>query len=136
MVIARVRGHNHCNPPIVFSPDGKMIAVSSKPIVQLFEARTGKRIRSFNPDQKWALALAFSPDGKIIASGAERLIVLSDVESGKEVGRLELPPLRVAGALSLAFTPDGKSLVSGDEDGRVIVWDLATRKERLRWFCC
>jgi RNA polymerase sigma factor (sigma-70 family) len=129
--VASVRGHNHGNPPIVFSPDGKMIAVSSKPIVQLFDASTGKRIRSFNPDQKWALDLAFSPDGKSIASGAEGLIVLSDVESGKETGRLRLPAYRIGGVLRLAFTPDSKSLVSGDEDARVIVWDLATRKERF-----
>jgi RNA polymerase sigma factor (sigma-70 family) len=130
-VAANVRGHNHGNPSIVFSPDSKMIAVSSKPIVQLFDANTGKRVRSFNPDQKWALALAFSPDGTTIASGAERLIVLSDVESGKETGRLRLPAFRVGGVLKLAFVPDGKSLVSGDEDARVIVWDLATHKERF-----
>jgi RNA polymerase sigma factor (sigma-70 family) len=130
-LVTSLRGHNHCNPPIVFSPDSQTIAVSSKPVVQIFDAHTGKRLRGFDTDQKWALTLAFSPDGKTIATGAESRIVLSDVKSGKETGRLSSPAFRIGGVLDVSFTPDGKSLVSADEDGRVIVWDLGAGKERF-----
>jgi RNA polymerase sigma factor (sigma-70 family) len=130
--IATLRGHNHANPPLAFSPDGKMIAVSSKPIVQLYDAQTGKLLRAFNTDQEWAITLAFSMDGKTIATGVRNRIILSDVDSGKETARLSLSNIRDGGGvMNLAFTPDGKTLVCSAEEARVIVWDLATRTERF-----
>src|SRR5262249_8828744 len=79
-------------------------------------------------DHDWASSLAFSGDGGMIAFGRHNRIVLSEVTSGKELGRLEAP---MEDVISLAFAPDGKALLSGSMDGKVRVWDLATRQPRL-----
>lgn len=75
--------------------------------------------------------VALSMDGKLLASGggdnrgAE--LKLWDVATGKEIAALAG---HVNSLMALAFSPDGKQLASADINGRVIVWDVAERKQR------
>jgi hypothetical protein len=39
-------------------------------------------------------------------------------------------PARSKGAAGIAFSPDGKTLATGDDDGKVRLWDVASRKLR------
>ena len=32
------------------------------------------------------------------------------------------------GVIALAFSPDGKTLASGSWDGKILIWDLASRR--------
>lgn len=135
--VAELRGHKHSNPALAFHPDGTMLAlVARDPIVQFWDARTGKFLRGFNPKQPHPLSIAFSRDGKTVATGSQHgegdqpdVILVSEASTGKELSRLEAKKMN--GVLELAFTPDGKTLVSGSEDAKVRVWDLTTSKERF-----
>jgi hypothetical protein len=140
--IVTLKQHPAGNPPpgagevpLVFSPDGKMMAGLLIPTehgertVVLWETQTGQeRLRLGTVPKYNGAALAFSPDGRVLAfsrryvggpSGGK--IHLLDLTLGKEVHA----PLSAA-ALCLAFARDSKLLASGNEDTTVLLWD-ATR---------
>ncbi len=117
---------------LAFSPDGKILAVSSQRDGQIclldsasgqelgrLDGRTGYRTKAF----------AFSPDGRILATGIETgkmigrelSIRLWDVAARREIGRV---PAHRADITALAFSPDGRRLVSAS-GVTALVWDVA-----------
>jgi WD40 repeat protein len=76
--------------------------------------------------------LAFSPDGRLLAfSSFLGAVQLRNVETWKQQAILGDPGTREDDVYGLIFSPDSKSLAVGDQDHRVRVWDIATRKDRL-----
>ena len=73
--------------------------------------------------------VAFSADGRILAAAnsADGAIVLFDVRTHARVGRPlpSLYPLYSPPIYAIAFSRDGRLLATGDEDGSIVVWDLA-----------
>ena len=81
-------------PPLVFSPDGKRVAVGSEDRVYLFDAVTGRRLFALGPYPKSVASLAYSPDGKRVAihfGDRADTIHLCDADSGKEVAAAVQP---------------------------------------------
>jgi WD40 repeat protein len=111
----------------------------------VWDAATGRELRTFAGEDRSAHAVAFSPDGKVLAaaygspgwSGRPAaalpvpggLVRLWDVSTGKELRALKGYG---NGVRSVAYSFDGKRLVSGSHDGTVRVWDSATGKELLK----
>ncbi len=120
---------------VAFSPDGKLVAVTSSESVCLCDAGTGRPIAVLGPHEAPVALLAYSPDGKRIASvaadAASRAIHLWDGATGKEVALLRG---HTAEVLRLLFSPDGSRLVSGSDyysgseqpDGTARLWDAAS----------
>lgn len=126
---------------LAFSPDGSVLALSGGPIT-LWDPRTGRQVRRFaaGPTSD-ANILAFSPDGRTLASGGgsgdgKHTVAVWDVRSGKLRGEPLLghgPGLSVSidqGVTGLAFSPDARTLASGGDDGKVLLWNVATRRLR------
>lgn len=98
---------------VEFSPDGKLLATGYSPI-QLWDAATGKRVRTISGTYGAQLCLAFSPDGKrLAATGLAGTLQLWDVPTGKLLATLSAPGI----GLCVAFSPDGSKLVAGSERG-------------------
>jgi WD40 repeat protein len=54
---------------VTFSPDGKLVATADNTEVKLWDAATGKEVRTLETKLKGPSCVAFSPDGKHIAVG-------------------------------------------------------------------
>lgn len=122
---------------IVFSPDGKLLAVEEGEgkAVWLYDPATGKQvcIAEGMATSAYPMQLTFSPDGRILAAADRKAIHLAEVPSGQQMPPIVSPKERYAVAVSLS--PDGRTLAapctSLFEGGRMILWEVATSKERL-----
>ena len=114
---------------VTYSPDGLMLATSSRDGVQLWDAATGTHKVTLTEDNDHSRdCLAFSPDGKTLASVDFTKIFLWDIASGTRKATLEREGARV---LSLAFSPDGKDLWAVTTDGPE-KWDPTVTGRQLR----
>lgn len=107
-----------------YSPDGRVLAVSSAGRVMLLDGVTGHPIsgleRKFGEGD--VRSLAFSPDGRKIAVGShgpDAVVRVWAVEAGEELGSFTAHRGDVH---ALAFSPDGKTLASAGSDEAVYLW--------------
>jgi WD40 repeat protein/uncharacterized caspase-like protein len=112
-------------PPLGFSRDGRLLALSDNYTVKLWDTATFRELPSFtvptsiNYPQGDAL-LSFSDDGKRLATGGIGTdTIIWDPETGKRVSTMNG---RTNMAYNVAFSADGIELISG---GRTR-WDLRT----------
>ena len=129
----------HCVAVTAYSPDGRLVATSSRSEqavgeARLWEAATGRPVGQPLPHINYISAMAFSPDAQVLATGGfDSGVQLWDTANGQPLGG-SLPQGDIV--LSLAFSPDGKRLAVGhstDIGGiyGVIVWDVAQRKRAM-----
>jgi hypothetical protein len=73
---------------VVFSPDGKTLAVAAGRSARLYDVTAGKE-RAFFPHPELVMSVAFSPDSQTLASGcADKTVKLWDVGTAKELATL------------------------------------------------
>jgi WD40 repeat protein len=121
---------------VVYSNDGKFLAaaglgeLSSQRVAIVWDAHTGKHLRTMRGHKGDVYQVAFRPDGKVLASAsADRTVRLWDASTARELLKLtghDGPVFR------LAFSPDGTLLASTGFDGRVRVWDVADITRAIR----
>ena len=120
---------------VALSPDGALIVSggSAKDSLKLWDAATGKEIRTFTGRIDAVHAAAFSPDGRyVLAGGASHTMELWDTATGKEI-RAFTGPTADDLILGVAFSPDGRLALSGGSDNTLRLWDIATGRQ-LRAF--
>jgi WD40 repeat protein len=80
-------GHSVWVNSAAFSPDGKFVlSGSGDGILKLWDAETGREIRTFAGHSGSVESAAFSPDGKFVISGSSASTLnLWDAETGLEI---------------------------------------------------
>src|SRR5262249_17005869 len=101
--------------------------------VRVYEADTGRSIRTVSLEIGPVAGLAFSPDSQRLALAfIDGNVQVMDAATGHEI--LNMPRAVDHGA-GVAFSPDGRRLASGggsnDGDGEVVIWDAATGQNLL-----
>jgi WD40 repeat protein/serine/threonine protein kinase len=125
--------------PVLFRPDGQSWISGgvngSGPIrggsLKLWDSASGRCLENLAPEGLPAISsLAVSPDGRLVAVGLGELgfpIQLRQMPSGRLVGELSCPK-DWAWPDDMAFSPDGRRLVDGRNRGRLVLWDVDSRK--------
>ncbi|RKU22491.1 hypothetical protein C6499_19775 [Candidatus Poribacteria bacterium] len=112
--------------PLVFSPDGKIIAGRerlSSDNIELWHTDLGAHLFTLKAHTGAVSEYTFSPDSRILVSGdRDGTIILWDVETGDQRKRLTGPTKPIG---ALAFSTDGKTLVSGSGN-EIRLWEVNT----------
>jgi WD40 repeat protein len=106
-----------------FSPDGRLLAVTSSHYTQLWDVAERRRIGPpLRGHEGLLFTSEFSPDGRTLATTAsDGSVILWDVASRRSLGEL---PGRL-GQISSRFTPDGRRLFVLHELGTAQRWEVS-----------
>ena len=117
---------------LALSTDGALLASGGwNRRINLWDAATGKLLRTCEGHADGIWSLAFSPDGRFLASAsADRSVRVWEVETGKVLDTMIGHSDSVT---SLAYHPDGKLLASGSADGSVKLWNVEGPASEAAW---
>ena len=159
-LLRTLRGHHgHPVKTLAWSPDGRTLAsacrtghgyfsVPKRPLqdegtIQMWDASSGRLLRTVKADQDGVNSIAWSPDGKTIASaGGNETIRLWEAASGRQLRTLQGHRRPLPGGLefffgvnTVAWSPDGKAFASAGGDGTIRVWEFASGQLRAVTAC-
>jgi WD40 repeat protein len=112
---------------VALSPDAaRVISAGREGQLKLWDAATGRLLRTLIGHTHEVMSVAFSPDGATALSGGlDQTVKLWDAASGRVLLTLQGHSNFVH---AVAFSPDGKTLLSASEDGTVKLWERETGK--------
>ena len=112
---------------VAFDPQGGTLASGGfGTTVKLWEARSGKLLRTLEGHQGAVFSVAFDPKGGMLASGGvDTTVKLWETRSGRLLRTIEGHQDRVS---RVAFDPQGGTLASGSWDRTVKLWEVPSGK--------
>ncbi len=110
----------------VWSADGRLLFAGGETNdenVYVFEASTGKLLKTLPGNKRGVTSLALSPDGLLGVGDATGRVQLWDIATGKRVQVFEG---RTGDARALDVSADGTLIVLGRKSGTTTIFDLTT----------
>jgi RNA polymerase sigma factor (sigma-70 family) len=134
-VVTDFAGHDLLPAAGALSPDGSLAVTASKErAMHLWDARTGKLLRTLTGPEGGPVWLLFAADGRTLfaagCDGSGRAIGRWDVATGKALAPLDEDATLLR--LQAALSPDGKTLAVLESSGNLRAYDVAAGKERYR----
>jgi WD40 repeat protein len=116
----KTNGHSDTVFGVAFSPDNKLLAsCGADKFVKVYEASTGKFLKSFEGHTHHVMGVGWKADGKLLAScGADNLIKLWDYEKGEQARTIKGHDKQVTALLFVGKTPQFVTC-SGDQTVRM-----------------
>ncbi|MGA9770538.1 MAG: caspase family protein [Blastocatellia bacterium] len=103
-------GHSAEISSLALSSGGRMVLTAGDQTARLWDAETGKEIRTFRGHSKTIVSAVFSPDEQLIlTAGYDDTARLWDASTGREIRKFEEPLFDVKSA---AFSPDGRWILA------------------------
>src|SRR5262245_9360607 len=114
-------GHTAEVRSVTLSADGThLLTGSADRTAILWEATTGRNLRTFQGHTAPVTSVALNGDGKLVVTGSEdRTAILWEVATGKKLQTFQEPNFCVE---SVALSGDGKHVVTGSSNGTAILW--------------
>jgi len=109
---------------VAISPDGQILAASSKQEIKLWNLKNGELLRTLSGHEGNVWSVAISPDGKNLISGSgDGSLILWDIASGK----IRRTFSHVGGWVNaVGFTSDGQTMISCSHNKGINLWDITT----------
>jgi WD40 repeat protein/uncharacterized caspase-like protein len=117
---------------IAVAADGKLVVSGGEAggTLKIWDAKTGKKLKTLGGGGREVRSVAFSPDGGTIAAadGSKNLVLwrLSDGRASRTAIPAAAGRPFVDGAVGVTFSPDGHTAISVAHHARLVRWDVET----------
>lgn len=127
MIWQRLLHQDQTITSVDISPTGDfVVSGSEEAIVNLWDLRAQKVVRSLHSHTAKITAVVFSPNGQTVVSGStDKTIKIWNLA----MVRLKMTIYTDREIHSLAVSPHGQTFASGNEEGKVEIWNLNTGKK-------
>lgn len=125
-----LEGHTSGATCLVFSPDGALLASSSRDsTIRLWDVEKRESIgEPLARHRDGVPSVAFNCDGRLLASGSlDGTVILWDVSTGEP--RQHPWVHDASGVIDVEFSHDGKILASSARNGTIALWNLSDGKQ-------
>jgi WD40 repeat protein len=114
--------------PFLFSGDQLWAVRGRSMVLNAYDTKTGRALRSPTPLPTYVSAMALAPNGKRLALAGGGVIAIVDTDTG----RLLAPAAGHIGWITgLHVSPDGANVLTWDHRGEARIWDVANGKPLL-----